>query len=146
MIMVGLVNVARCCGDCVCRAPAAGGALVRVGAVVLLGVLGCVLGYRGAEAVLLGLRESTAEANLVAAWAVAVVLTVAALVAGAYITVRAYRAPREQALVAAHAARVDRALEQRRAAAISPSPARLELPVRPARVQVAAQRVDGALR
>ncbi len=142
MIMVGLVNVARCCGDCVCRAPAAGGALVRVGAVVLLGVLG----YRGAEAVLLGLQQSTAEANLVAAWAAAAVLTVAALVAGAYITVRAYRAPREQALVAAHAARVDRALEQRRAAVISPSPARLEWPVRPARVQVAAQRVDGALR
>ncbi len=142
MIMVGLVNVARCCGDCVCRAPAAGGALVRVGAVVLLGVLG----YRGAEAVLLGLRESTAEANLVAAWAAAAVLAVAALVAGAYITVRAYRAPREQALVAAHTARVDRALEQRRAAVMSPSSARLELPVRPARVQVAAQRMDGAWR
>ncbi len=142
MIMVGLVNVARCCGDCVCRAPAAGGALVRVGAVVLLGVLG----YRGAEAVLLGLRQSTAEANLVAAWAAAAVLAIAALVAGAYITVRAYRAPREQALVAAHAARVDRALEQRRAAAMSPSSARLELPVRPARVQVAAQRMDGAWR
>ncbi len=142
MIMVGLVNVARCCGDCVCRAPAAGGALVRVGAVVLLGVLG----YRGAEAVLLGLRQSTAEANLVAAWAAAAVLAVAALVAGAYITVRAYRAPREQALVAAHTARVDRALEQRRAAVMSPSSARLELPVRPARVQVAAQRMDGAWR
>jgi len=142
MIMVGLVNVVRCCGDCVCRAPAAGGALVRVGAVVLLGVLG----YRSAEAALLGLQQSTAEANLVAAWAAAAVLTVAALVAGAYITVRAYRAPREQALVAAHAARVDRALEQRRAAAMSPSPVHLERPVRPARVRVAAQRVDGALR
>lgn len=140
--MVGLVNVVRCCGDCVCRAPAAGGALVRVGAVVLLGVLG----YRGAEAVLLGLRESTAEANLVAAWAAAAVLTVAALVAGAYITVRVYRAPREDALVAAHTAAVDRALEQRRTPAISPSPARLEVPVRSARVRVAAQRVDGAWR
>jgi len=142
MIMVGLVNVARCCGDCVYRAPAAGGALVRVGAVVLLGVLG----YRGAEAVLLGLRESAAEANLVAAWAAAAVLTVAALVVGAYLVLRAYRAPREDALVAAHTAAVDRALEQRRAAVISPSPARLELPARPARVQVAAQRMDGAWR
>ncbi len=142
MIMVGLVNVVRCCGDCVCRAPAAGGALVRVGAVVLLGVLG----YRGAEAALLGLQQSTAEANLVAAWAAAAVLTVAALVAGAYITVRVYRAPREDALVAAHTAAVDRALEQRRTPAISPSPVRLELPVRPARVQVAAQRMDGAWR
>jgi hypothetical protein len=109
MRQVGLINIIRITGDAE-RGGSVLGALVGLVGVVLL----AAVGYRALDAGLRGVAATTAEANRIVGWGVAVVLVVAALTAAGWVLLARRRALRNAPVVEAFTAATDRALEVRR--------------------------------
>ena len=109
MRQIGLINIIRTTGDAD-RGGSVLGALVGLVGVVLL----AAGGYRALDAGLRGVAATTAEANRVVGWAVAVVLVVAALTAAGWVLLARRRALRDAPVVEAFTAATDRALEAHR--------------------------------
>ncbi|MDD7919672.1 hypothetical protein [Actinomycetospora callitridis] len=125
MRQTGLINIIRTTGD----AGRDGGSMVGA----LVGLVGVVLlaagGYRALDTGLRGIAATTAEANRVVGWGVAIVLVIGALTAAGWVLLARRRALKDAPVVEAFTAATDRALEahrQRRLASPSqPEPGQL---------------------
>lgn len=127
MRQTGLINIIRTTGDA-SRSGSGGsllGALVGLAGVVLL----AAGGYQALDAGLRGIAATTAEANRIVGWAVAIVLVLGALTAAGWVLLARRRALKDAPVVDAFTAATDRALEAHRqrqlAAAPQPEPRQL---------------------
>lgn len=117
MRQIGLINIIRTTGDAG-RGGSVLGALVGLVGVVLL----AAGGYRALNAGLRGVAATTAEANRIVGWAVAIVLVLGALTAAGWVLLARRRALREAPVVEAFTAATDRALEAHRQRQLTAAP------------------------
>jgi hypothetical protein len=120
MRQIGLINIIRTTGD-TGRGGSGGSllaALVALAGVVLL----AAGGYRALDAGLRGVEATTAEANRVVGWGVAVVLVLGALTAAGWVLLARRRALRDAPVVEAFTAATDRALEAHRQCQLAAAP------------------------
>ncbi|WP_433785025.1 hypothetical protein ACQPX6_01790 [Actinomycetospora sp. CA-101289] len=125
MRQTGLINIIRTTGDS--TRDGSGGSLLGA----LVGLAGVVLlatgGYRTLDAGLRGIAATTAEANRVVGWSVAIVLVLGALTAAGWVLLARRRALREAQVVEAFTAATDCALEAHRQHQLTAGAPRREL-------------------
>lgn len=117
MRQIGLISIIRT-ADCSERGGSMLGAFVGLVGVVLL----AAGGYRALDAGLRGVAATTAEANRIVGWAVAVVLVIGGLTAAVWALLARRRTVREAPVVEAFTAATDRALEAHRQRRLTASP------------------------